>query len=452
MIDYRFIWGGFRRYGVPAVAGAIIVWILAQSIWSTRSGQIQRREFTPFYIVGLILNNHAPEKIYDPPFQNRIGHEILPNVTQDLNSPYSHAPFESLIYRPLAKLSHERAYAVWALVSFLLFCAGFWLVWTSLPSAPHSRWVTPFLLTLSFYPILAWCITMGQVAAIGFFWMALAIHLEQRKNSFSSGMAIAPCLCKPTLLVLLLPMMVISRRGRTLLGFSLGCMILLCLSLLAVGWRGCIAYAYMLLRFGRGATANHEIFKTGYYVDLVAFFRVITGGHGYFALAFAATAGAVVLPFLVRVWWRAQVDGDARRAAWFATLVWTVIVNVYSPIYDGVLVALGCIVGGDVLYGRHRRLPVAYQWLIALAYSAGWIWPESLRWAEGQVYTVTFVALGSYALWAAAKTADRPDSTRSAPPVPITVPISNPDSNVALRADGVTKSVSSEKRRAIETR
>ena len=77
---------------------------------------------------------------------------------------------------------------------------------------------TAFLLALAFEPFLIETLVGGQISSIGFLCLRLAIYQEQHGKQFLSGLFVSLRLYKPTILVVLLPMLVFSRRGRILGG------------------------------------------------------------------------------------------------------------------------------------------------------------------------------------------------------------------------------------------
>jgi hypothetical protein len=405
MIEFGFVGRGLLRWGVPIVAATLIAFGVGKALVQSFAGEPIEREFTEFYVVGQTLNTHAAERIYDLDFQNRLASRVLPRATEPLNLPYGHAPFEAVLYRPLAWLSHEAAYRVWLLASLVMFCAGFALVWRSLPGLRAHGWLTPLLLLLSFYPVLGGTLFPGQVAAIPFFAVAVAICLDRRGAAVTAGAALAVCLAKPTLLVLLVPMMVVARRWRMLVGFVAGAVALAGISLASVGWGGCLAYVRMLLRYGRWAGDQQSWLNTAIYVDLNTLFRWLVGRDGWPAPALMGASAATVLPFLVRVWVTASRQQPVWHAAWATTLAWSVLLNVYTPYYDLVLVALAAMVMADFFLQSQGRLPKAYAALLAGLYVGALVCaPRERHSPIAHVQTVVLVALAVYQLRAVVAT------------------------------------------------
>jgi hypothetical protein len=379
-----------------------VLWVLAQSqIEVLRSGRPVQREFMAFYTVGYVLNR-SPELLYNPDSFNRTYHELFPAVPPNVGQLYGHAPFEAVVFRPFALLSFERALVAWQVFSLVLFGAGFTLVWLSSESLPSRHLPLALLVALSFQPVAVATIARGQVSALAFFATALAIWCQRRGQEYWCGAALALCLAKPTLLVLMLPMLIVGGRRRSFVGFIGGAGILGAVSLLTVGWRGCGAYVSVVLRFGALATTPGNSFLLSDYVDINSFLRMASGGSGRMAIGVLALAAAAVLPWLAKVW-RDTRNGDHVELglAWASTLTWTTVLNVYVPAYDTVVILLGIVLMAEGIYRVNREALLALRVFLVLLYVVPWV--PSLPIGYGamslQPYTLVLLALGLYQLW-----------------------------------------------------
>jgi glycosyl transferase family 87 len=389
---------------VATVAAALILGLIARNeIASLGSGERRPEEFMPFYTVGRMLNESSAQlyesatflKAYDALFPRVAGGDPL----------YGHAPFEALIFRPFARLPFESALVAWQAVSLVLVGAGFSLVWVSGKELPRSLLPLGLLLAISFQPTSVSLIRNGQVSGLVFLWIALAIWFERHGWEYGSGLALALCLSKPTLLILLLPMLWVGRRWRTLVGFLCGALSVGAVSVAIVGWRGCIDYFLTLLTFGRVATAGDGMFSPpSLYVDLNSFIRMLTGWPGALPLVLLAPLGACIVPWLVSVWRNVPAGRTTPwQFTWACTITWTMLLNVYVPRYDTPIIMLGVLPMVDALLAMGQgRLPVLLQVLFGLLYVVPWIPAVPItRAAVFQPYTVVLAALGTYQLWLA---------------------------------------------------
>src|SRR5262245_31663828 len=399
------------RAGVAQAVAMLAVGIIAVAIGhremtSLRSEERRPEEFMAFYTVGRMLNESSYGlydsteflKQYDRLFPRESGGAPL----------YAHAPFEALAFRPFAYLPFKVALVAWQFASIALVSAGFALIWRSGTALPRSSLPLALVLALSFQPISVALIFNGQVSALVFFWLALALWLDRRGREYGAGAALSLCLAKPTLLILLLPMLAIGRRWRAIGGFLAGSVVLAGVSLLLIGWQGNVDYVLTLLRFGRVTAASDEAFSPpSLYVDLNSFTRMLTGWPGPVSLLVVAVIGAMLVPLLVSVWRRAP-QGWTRGWAltWASTITWTTLLNIYVPRYDTTIVVLGALLMVEALLatgpGGLRVLP---QVLFAVMYVVAWIEPVPVKGGLLQPYTVVLAALGVHQLWLARRAA-----------------------------------------------
>lgn len=369
----------------------------------TMFGPYLGADFGAFYIAGKIFNTHPPDRIYDAELHDRLYHEQFPDAPPDSRLPYVNAPFLILPFTVLARLPYSWAYFLWLMLSVFLYIAGFFLVWRNLDGIPRDAWLMALLLTLSFMPFLVECLAGGQTSAVGFFCLALAIVAERRGHHILSGIALSLCTYKPTLLVLILPMLVITRRYITALGFVAGCGLLTLISLLIVGWQGCVGYINALLYFTETSTSAASGLRSWKYVDINSFFRLLVGDYPYLRWTLTAAVFVILLPLLFRLWWKAdrKLPSD-QRLVWATTLTWTLVLNLYLGIYDTTLAVLSVLLMTDVFYrqGDGDRLPLSpgYKLILLLLYLVPWITQPIARLSGVQLYTLVLALLGSYQL------------------------------------------------------
>jgi hypothetical protein len=359
-------------------------------------------DFGAFNVAGEIFNSYQPDRIYDTDLQHQLYQQHFPNAPADAQLPYVNAPFFILPFTILARLPYSWAYLFWIALSLGLYVAGFSLLWRILKGIPADAFLTALLLSLSFMPFLVECLAGGQTSAVGFFFMALAIDQERRGQYIFSGLALSLCAYKPTLLLLVVPMLLITRRYSTLLGFVAGCGLLALLSLLLVGKQGCRGYINTLLYFTNASTGVASGLRSWKYVDINSFFRLLVGNYPYLRWAMTAAAFLFGLPFLVRFWWKSGGERKDKDLAWALTITWTLVLNLYVGIYDSTLVVLSLLLTTEVLYRRKDNdrlwLPASYKVMLLLVYVVPWVTQPIARLTSVQTYTVVLALLGSWQL------------------------------------------------------
>jgi hypothetical protein len=371
-------------------------------------GPILGGDFGAFYVAGKIFNTERGDLIYDRTLHHQIYDAQFPTADRDTQSPYVNAPFFILPFTILARLPYGWAYLFWVVISLTLYLAGFALIWKALDAIPRDAWSLALLLSLSFMPFLVECLAGGQTSAVAFFFIALAISLERRRQFFLSGLALAVCAYKPTLLLLIAPMLLVTRRYYTVLGAVTGGVILALVSLLLVGLEGCRAYLNVLLFFKEASTSSASGLLSWKYVDVNSFFRLLLGAQTQLRWIMTAAAFLVGLPFLFRVWWRSAAQDEGERSfVWAITITATLVLNLYVGIYDSTLVVLSALITGDYLYRRSRsnrfkpssyQLPSSYKVLLVLLYVVPWITQPVARLTHVQTYTLVLAFVGAWQL------------------------------------------------------
>jgi hypothetical protein len=353
-------------------------------------------DFVYFYGAGRILNEYPPEKLYDYELEKRIWTEI--HVLKiGAYGPFPYPPFVAILFRPLALLPYSTAYLAWVFITLILYIGGLAII--SSRFFPHDplRQSLIFCFALAFYPFAIETMLNGQVSAIGFFALALVLREEAAGRPLLSGLALSACLYKPTLMVLFLPMLFVTRRFRAALGFALGAAALLLFTTVVEGTRVWSGYLDLLLNFGKAAAemtpgSFRWLLK---YVDLNAFSALIPGGRSWVGLGiiFGYTCWAALS--LVRVWWKsAGLGKPVNTLVWATTITWTLLLNVYSPIYESIFVVLGIVVTSAYLKNFPQgRLQRWFTPLWFLVFVCSWI-TRDLAQARFQVLTVSLAGFG----------------------------------------------------------
>ncbi len=335
-------------------------------------------DFPAFYNAGRILNEYPRGSLYDRDLQHKLYLEIAPASSE--NRYFAYTPFFAILFIPLALLPHSIAFICWVVISLGLFAAGFWLTWSAadLPVRFRTR---SFLIGLSFLPFFAWCVLAGQVSAFGFFWLAAAVYLDKKKPT-ASGFALAMLLYKPPLLILVVPMLVVTRRWRTLVGFTISSALLILISIAVIGLDGVWSYLEMLRTFSQTKAVGKA---TRLEIDLFSFFSSFVGGRlaTYATLCFAL----VLAPLLLSAWRRMP------ETAWALAITWTLVLNFYMLIYDTTFIILSVL-----FFISAFDLSRLLRWLLLALFLVPWPEIAIVRRFGLQVMTIVLAAFGVYQL------------------------------------------------------
>ncbi len=347
-------------------------------------------DYSGFYTAGYVLDHYPPDRLYDRAFQDEIHHQLHPHLGQEEKLPFVHPPFVAWAFRPLSRLPYAWSFAVWLVLSLGLYLAGVWLLlgvcsgsrlrlsatpWCAKPQAASGTDskvltdpLTLYLLVLSFEPFVMECWLGGQVSAVGFFCLAAFLALDLSDRPLLAGLVLGLCFYKPTLLLVLLPVLLVARRFWTLLGVTLAGVALALLTWLAVGTEGIHAFLQALLGFGRDTTASSELtLPLAKFVDLNAFTRLLLGPSLLQRLLFLLLALPPLGLLLWRAWHVRRDDREGRLTVLAIAILATPVLNLYVGVYDSILAVLGVLVLAGVLIRHRPALPPRFQlWLVAL--------------------------------------------------------------------------------------
>lgn len=388
-----------------AILVLIVVFIVLTVSFATAKrgksifGPFLGADFGAFYVAGQIFNNYGPANIYDFNLHRQVYKEDFPDAPPDEALTYANAPFFIAPFVLLSRLPYAWAYLIWLVISLSLYIGGFSILWRSLESLPRDIWSTALLLALSFWPFVVECLAGGQTSAVGFFCLALAIAFENRSR-FWSGVMLALCAYKPTLLLLVVPMLFVTGRWLTIAGLAAGSAALALISWLLVGIEGCVNFANRLLFFSSTTTSVDTGLRSWKYVDINFFMRLLLPHYPQVRWIVVAIIVLLVIPFIVAKWWRLK-EGPQRRLLWALTLTWTPVLTIYMGIYDSTILVLPALLVTAEFYNAGYRadsLPFAYRCLLLALYLAPWFTQNIAMMTGVQIYTLAIAAFGIYQL------------------------------------------------------
>ncbi len=336
-------------------------------------------DFAGLYGAGKILNEYPKAELYNLALQSQIYHSLAPHAPANLTLIFTYPPVVAAIFQPLALLPYHWAYAVWLVLSASLYAGGVLLL---------SRKLTAFLLAISFLPFLFECWIGGQLSVLGFAILALAIHFDRTGRPFLSGAVAGLCCYKPTLLILLIPMFAIGRRWRTLAGVAATGAALAGASLLLVGPGAIPRFRHSLAVFAELTSRTPSPFPIEKYVDLRAFLHILPGGASPIMNVLGLLLAAVIV-LCAGSCWRHAADRDTRTLLWAGTIVLTLVVNIYVPIYDATLVVLAALIAAD-------RLQPAFNALLMILYLSSILTQMSAQFLHLQILTPILIGFAFY--------------------------------------------------------
>jgi hypothetical protein len=353
-------------------AGFVVVPLLYPLWLHLRAGQgwsyLLPCDFIYFYAVGRIAHEYPLPRLYEYGLILKTTDEIFP-LHGWIWGPSPYPPFVALFFSLFARLPFLLAYILWMAISVALYLGGIAsAIRGAFPREPLKSSVV-FCIALGFYPFFICDLKNGQLSAVAVFAVGLAIAQEREGRPFLCGLALSILSYKPTLLFLLLPMLLLTRRLRTLWGFATGGAALLALTTAIGGiaiWRIYFLHALGFLH-GFIEVQGQSTLQLWEYVDFHTFSYAVPGGRSVAGLAVIASvsvfAGAVLA---ILLWRSAKACRPAQRLAWAATLTWTLLLNFYVPVWDSILVTIA--VALTLLALGELGWRVAARWIVLLGF------------------------------------------------------------------------------------
>jgi hypothetical protein len=323
-------------------------------------------DFVYFYGIGHIANQYPLARLYDYALVLKVTDGIFP-LHGLVWGPNPYPPYVALFFSLFAKFSFLPAYLLWMATSL-----GFYLVGIAatvkgvFPREPLKTSLV-FCFALSFYPFFICALKNGQFSTLAVLAVGLAISRERNARPFVGGLALSMLAYKPTLLLLVVPMLLLTRRWKMLAGFSTGFAVLV----LVTTWFGGLGiwstYLHSLSFFRRFIESQGQsVLQLWEYVDFNSFSYAIPGGRSAPALAILTCLSIAAAVALAALLWRSAKDSrSAQDLAWAATLTWTLLLNLYVPVWDSILVVIALILMLRVL-GK-LGWSVAASWIVVLA-------------------------------------------------------------------------------------
>jgi hypothetical protein len=388
-----------RAFSVFALIAALIACGLSLYYGfrgETFMGRPMGSDFVEFYAAGQLANQHQPAMIYDVQAFSRLQHQVMPEMSPTQMHIFGYPPLVAELFRPFALLPYRWAYCAWLAFSLTLYASGLWLLLGSLIRKRYRG--SAFLLALSapMYTLETWI--GGQLSVLGFCAVVLFISCFEKRCPVWAGLALGLATYKPSLVVIPAAMMIVGGCWRMLAGLSVSSVLMILGSLATAGMNGFWLWIARLRVFSAFATSNEAILRRTKYVDLNSFFTVLLGASSAErALATVATSAAFLI--LAWTWWRRRdASHDVQRYLWAATLTWTLMINVYAPVYDTILLIPAAALVAKSVAERSEREQMSLQvWLIAL-WLLPWLtqsWADYLRL---QVLTIVLAGFGHWAL------------------------------------------------------
>jgi Glycosyltransferase family 87 len=358
-------------------------------------------DFIYFYGIGHIVKDYPALRLYDWSLQTKVFNDIFSDP-KFVYGPSPYPPFVGLFFSLFAQVSFRVAFFLWMFVSLGLYSLG--IVAIANDCFPGERVKVSLILCFSVatFPFFWGVLVSGQLTSLAVCSVGLAILQERHGRSYLSGLALSIMAYKPTLLLFVIPMLFLTRRFKALAGFMTGGAMLMLVATTFMGAQIWPTYLHFLSLFDREVgLSGHRVFELWKFIEIGSCLQAVAGSHFEavsiikFAVTVPITTGLAVLL------WKSAAGGRAAQSlAWAATLTWTLLLNVYVPLYDAVLVGIAVVLTLGAAKDLEWR--AAKLWTTALSFSMfaiSWVTCDIAKSYGIQLISVSLAALGGAQLY-----------------------------------------------------
>lgn len=295
-------------------------------------------DFTIFYTAGKLLREGTGDQVYDVQAQFRIQETLDQKGPSRLATlPYTHPPFEALIFLPLTLLPYVWAFAVWDLVNVVLLAAIVLLLRRSLGVLGLVPAWELILGLLAFFPVFA-CFLQGQDSILQLLLCALGFLALRRRADIAAGCWFALALFKFQFIVPLVLLLVLWKRSRILLGFIPVSIGLVLVSAALVGWKELAIYpAYLLYALKAPALVPVSTRLMANLRGLVTGWPSMISERLGVALAWLVS---LVLFILTAIWGRRSAEPEKLGLQFSLAIVVSLLTAVHTNAHDYCLLVL----------------------------------------------------------------------------------------------------------------
>ncbi len=313
----------------------------AELLWQVRASVFQGYgDFASFYTAGKIVRSGQSARLYDRALQWKIQQEFASTVKIRRGPlPYIRPPFEALLFLPFAYLTYPAACVLWmALKLALLLTIPFFLPRLDGESFSNATYAMQSLMCLAFFPT-AFDLLQGQDAILLLVILVLGLRLLLRGADLGCGAVLALGMFKFHLVIPLLAILLLRKKGRVVLGFIASSSLLFGISLLMVHWSGLLGYPLYLWGLNQAAGLG-MVTKPQSMPNVRGLLAVLFGSGPLPESAHWFLGGVVVLGIIIasRSW-----RGGDRRSISVAFCFWivvTLVTSYYANAYDLTLLLL----------------------------------------------------------------------------------------------------------------
>lgn len=294
-------------------------------------------DFIIFYSGAQIINDGKSKELFKIETQNAYQAKFdVPQLEWPL--PFNHAPYELLLFLPLAHLPYPVAHAIWSGVNLVILVI-------------MLRWLLPYVdsrhncfigaSVVGWFPTME-ALRLGQDSILSALLLLAVFVALKRKHDAWAGFLLALGLYKPHLVLPMAGTLLIARRWRSIAVFIITGVILVAVSIGMVGWQSIFDFVSILRSMHN---YSYIIYPANMPNIRGLLYDMFQGGNLEFLTVIVTAVICVVLYTLCLHLWRSEFNVlDSRFDLKFSlTIVTTVLISYHLYAHDLFVVTLSLV-------------------------------------------------------------------------------------------------------------
>lgn len=253
-----------------AIATALLAFAITHGMYQFGRAFLhykQGLDFTPEYIAARMLVDHGDLRFYDHKVVKEYGRELGlhgPLGPEDPVIDYGYAPWLSILYAPISRLSWDAARYLWFFIGTVAALGAAALAGAAMaPEAAQRRlYAAGAAAATCFYFPIAYGLMAGQANDLPLLGIIASFALLKSNRPLMAGLVLAPAALWKIVPGFAVLFLIARREWRALAGLALGCTFLVLLSLPFVGvstWESWLQYLLQHKAASDASLRNHSI-------------------------------------------------------------------------------------------------------------------------------------------------------------------------------------------------
>jgi len=214
-------------------------------------------DFKIFYTGARVFRTSPGDRLYDYDLYVPIQHAMFPGILGPGDArPYTHPPFELLVFLPLLAFSYVHAYWAWLIVSIILAIASAALLARELAPLTDFWGPLPYAIVVCLFPFVM-VLYEGQDSALALIVLVMSWVAFRSRRDAQAGVWLGLGLMKFQIFIPL-ALILAFWKPKLLKGFGLTAVVVGTISAVMVHAGGLISYARYMLEMAQDSSAQYS--------------------------------------------------------------------------------------------------------------------------------------------------------------------------------------------------